>query len=141
MTTNSLPDSPTRARIVGSTGLTALVRCVCGYKSFFHRVAWLVFEIVACNNCGLLIAYISLDVINHPGGRCVGTEQRLEIIRTLDEAEKLLERAAYLIKKEGNEERFRKTLDISQQAAGMKSLLEQDWSGRNDSNGHERGST
>ncbi len=68
----------------------------------------------------------------------MGTAQRLEIIRTLDEAEKLLERAAYLIKREGNEGRFRKTLDIAQQAAGMKSLLEQDWSDQSAGNGHER---
>jgi hypothetical protein len=57
----------------------------------------------------------------------VGTERRLEIITALDEAEKLLERAARLINREGNRERSGMTLNMAQQASGMKCLLDQDW--------------
>ena len=57
----------------------------------------------------------------------VASIQRAEIITVLEDAQHLLERAARLIHREGNQERWSVAIDLAQQTANLSSLLDQDW--------------
>jgi hypothetical protein len=56
----------------------------------------------------------------------VGTEQRAEIVKALDEAERQMERAARLLRREGALERWANALDIAQRIANKRELFLQD---------------
>ena len=52
-----------RARWLGSAGLTALVRCVCGARLYISRPHWSRRNFSVCDECKGAIHYASLEVI------------------------------------------------------------------------------
>ncbi|MDQ3818349.1 MAG: hypothetical protein M3362_11835 [Acidobacteriota bacterium] len=56
----------------------------------------------------------------------MSTEQKAEIIKALDEAQRQMERAARLLRREGHSQRWANALDIAQQIANKRELYLQD---------------
>lgn len=52
-----------RAAWLGSAGLTALVRCVCGARLYLSRPHWSSRNFAVCDDCKGAIHYASLEVI------------------------------------------------------------------------------
>jgi hypothetical protein len=79
-----------RASFLGSNPLSILVRCTCGYRSFFDRGEWQSRAFARCDNCGACIRYNSLEVIPFAeGGNCmeekVASREEVEELRRLEE--------------------------------------------------------
>jgi hypothetical protein len=53
-----------RAAWLGSAGLTALVRCVCGARLYLFRPHWSSRNFAVCDDCKGAIHYASLEVVN-----------------------------------------------------------------------------
>lgn len=128
---------PPSAIFLGSSPLTALVRCPCGYRNFFDRDRWRESIFAVCDNCAARIEYDSLRIFHFTVGRsCMRGDEikfeetlaRLKIIALFTEAAARLEKAGVLLRQEGQRERAHKALNIAQRAAAQKCLLAQVWS-------------
>jgi hypothetical protein len=121
-----------KAQFLGSTFLTILVRCPCGWKSFFDRAEWSRLRFMLCDNCRACIDYNSLRVTpTKPGEYCmhefIETPERRAVIEDLEEAEARMESARQKLSQMGMKERAHKVGNYAQYASGMKHLLALDW--------------
>lgn len=123
-----------KARFLGSSPLTILIRCLCGYRNYFSRQRWDYFRGGICDNCTAWIEYTFRVRPLERGGLQVAldieyehTPEREAIMTAFNIAKGELERAANLLSKSGSRERAYKALNLAQQAAAQVCLLEQDW--------------
>lgn len=122
-----------RATYLGSSPLTALVRCVCGHARSFDRPRHPDKFIFRCDNCRSLVAYPSLVVIVRRALRMENhdfTQEELdelgEIFADLDGAKGMLEAAALKLEARGYGARAHRVRGLTQAVDSQKYLLAQD---------------
>ena len=120
-----------KAIFLGSTALTILLRCPCGWKNYFDRAKWSGLRFLRCDNCSRCINYTSLHVNNLPEVKGMydfkETPGRRAIVECLTKLEQEALEVSELIKELGLEERAHKVRNLAQAASGQRTLITLDW--------------
>ena len=122
-----------KAKLLGSTPLTMLIRCACGQKNYFDRAEWQRRVFLRCDKCFSCICYYDLAVNVAQGDTSMvdfnfkETSERRAIVEGLQKLERDAVAVADLMKAQGLSERAHKLLNIAQAASSQKSLIALDW--------------